>query len=374
MNKPQPLRGALTSLDSALAALLDGVAPVTPKSMPLAEARGRVAAEMPPLGTPLPARNRAVLDGWALPSLDLAGASPYSPVPLANAPTWVEAGGALPEGCDCVLDAELVERHGPLAQALAEASPGRGARRTGEDIAAGRPVVLAGRSLGAADLLALRATGTETVAVRAPALDLIDLAPSGQAGLSAGFIAALAREAGANVTIRTVARDVEAISAAYGRAGGDLVVLVGGTGAGRADFTAEALAKAGTLVAHGLALQPGETAAIGKHGAVPVVALPGLPDHALAGYLLLVQPLIDRLCARLPRQGTALPLSRKIASAIGVSEIALVRREAGCWQVLAVGDLSLDHIRMADAWLSIGGDSEGHAAGASVEAFPLRAT
>jgi molybdopterin biosynthesis enzyme len=50
--------------------------------MPLDKASGYIAAEMPALSTQLPAQTRAALDGWALPSLDLAGASPYSPVSL----------------------------------------------------------------------------------------------------------------------------------------------------------------------------------------------------------------------------------------------------------------------------------------------------
>ncbi|MGE0007216.1 MAG: molybdopterin-binding protein [Parvibaculaceae bacterium] len=374
MSRTRPLQDALTSLDVAFADLLDGQAPVQPISMRLDRASGHIAAEMPALNMRLPARNRAALDGWALNSLDLVGASSYSPVPLSRRPQWVEAGEALPEGCDCILRRDLVEHHGPLMQALAEANPGQDVRRAGGDIAVGRPPVLAGRRFCAADLLALRATGSDAVMVRAPVLSLIDLAPSDGVGLTTGFIAALAREAGARVMTGTVARDVPAITTALARAGGDLVVLVGGTGAGRTDCAARALAKAGTLIAHGLALRPGETTAAARCGAVPVVALPGLPGHAIAGYLLLVQPLIDRLSARLPRQGMALPLSRKIASAVGVAEIALLRREADMWQVLAVGDFSLDHIRMADAWLAVAGDSEGYPAGTSVEAFSLRAT
>jgi molybdopterin biosynthesis enzyme len=374
MSKARPLQSKLTSLDSALVDLLDGQMPVGPISMPLVEASGYIAAEMPALNTPLPSQNRAVLDGWALASLDLVGASPYSPVPLARSPQWVEAGDALPEGCDCVLRPDLVEHHGSLAQALAEAGPGRGARRAGEDIAAGRPVVLAGRKLCAADLLALGAIGSSTVMIRAPRLSLVDLAHLEGAGSTTAFIARLAREAGARVTTRTATREPRAVTAALTHGDGDLIVLVGGTGAGHSDCAAQALVRAGTLIAHGLAVQPGETAAIARCGTVPVVALPGQPGDALAAYLALVLPLLDHLSARRPRQGMALPLSRKIASPIGVTEIALVRREANTWQILASGDFSLDHIRMADAWLLIGGDSEGYAAGTPVDAFPLRAT
>ena len=58
----------------------------------------------------------------------------------------------------------------------------------------------------------------------------------------------------ARVKIETAARDVQAITAALAHASGDLVVLVGGTGGGRADCVAQALANAGTLIGHGIAL------------------------------------------------------------------------------------------------------------------------
>ncbi|MBN9245546.1 MAG: molybdopterin-binding protein [Mesorhizobium sp.] len=373
MSKTPQFRGALTSVELLLADLLDSVAPIEPFSAPVDEAMGYIAAEMPLLAAPLPARNQAVIDGWALSSLDIAGASPYSPVPLNQPPHWVETGEAMPDGCDCVLMPDLVERHGPLAQALAEAIPGQGVRRAGEEIAASRPLLLAGRKICVADTLALLAAGRDTAMIRAPALTLIDVAPSGGGSLTADLIAALAHEAGARVTVETVGRDGQMIAEPLARATGDLIVVVGGTGAGRTDHTAAALDEAGTLIAHRLALQPGVTTAIARCGGVPVVALPGLPGHAFAAYFVLVQPLIDRLSCRLPRQGMTLPLSRKIASTVGVTEIALLRREAEVWHLLAVGDFSLDHLRMADAWLAVGSGSEGFAAGTRVEAFPLRA-
>lgn len=374
MSRISTPHGALTSPEAALAHMLEGLAAVDPASVALATAQGLVAAEMPPLATPLPAQNRATLDGWALSSLDLAGASSYSPVPLGRAPQWVEAGAALPESCDCVLEPDLIEESGALVQALGEAIPGEGVRRAGEDIAAGRPMALAGRRLHAGDLLALRAMGSATVDVRAPTLGLINVAAADGSAVTASFIAEMAQAEGVVVAVRTVARSVEHIAAAIRDTEADLIVLVGGTGTGRTDCTAEALASVSTAITHGLALRPGETIALARRGTVPVMALPGLPGPALSGYLLLVRPLLDRLSARLLRQGMVLPLARKIASGIGVTEVALLRREAGAWQALAIGNLSLDHIRLADAWLAVPGDSEGHAAGTPVEAFPLHAS
>ena len=50
-----------------------------------------------------------------------------------------------------------------------------------------------------------------------------------------------------------------------------------------------------------------------------------------------------------------LPLARKIASSVGIAEIVLLEREDGAWMPLAVGDMSLDAIARADAWLLVPG-------------------
>src|SRR5215208_2597993 len=126
----QRLDSALTPLDAALAALLDGLAPVAPFALSPADALGCVAADMPQL-KPYPQRDIAAADGWALRARDLVGASSYSPLPLATPPVWVEAGDAIPEACDCVVDSDSVDATGPMFQILAESIPGQGVRRFG---------------------------------------------------------------------------------------------------------------------------------------------------------------------------------------------------------------------------------------------------
>jgi molybdopterin biosynthesis enzyme len=119
-------------------------------------------------------------------------------------------------------------------------------------------------------------------------------------------------------------------------------------------------------------LQPGRTSAVGGIGKIPVIALPGAPDQALAGWWTLVLPALDRLSGLWPRQRVTLPLARKIASSIGIAETVLLERKDGAWMPLAVGDLSLETIARADAWLAVPGGAEGFAAGTPVDAYMLR--
>src|SRR4051794_22841651 len=104
MMTSQRLGAALTPLDRSLAMLLEGVRQAPSIALPLDQALGCIAAEMPALQA-FPPFDLAVADGWACRSGDLVGASSWSPVPLTAAPRWVEAGDKMPEGFDCVVDA-----------------------------------------------------------------------------------------------------------------------------------------------------------------------------------------------------------------------------------------------------------------------------
>src|ERR1700731_3111938 len=190
----QRLPASLTPLDVALAALLQRVTPVAPVSLSLAEALGCVAADMPPLQA-VPRRDTAASDGWALRARDLVGASSYTPLALAKPPIWVEAGDAMPQGCDCVIDSDAIDQTSPMVLVLAEAIPGQGVRRTGGDIAGGSPVA-AGRRIRPLDLMVARAAGLKMLNVRRPRLGIVNIpARSGQA-MTAELISESARAAG----------------------------------------------------------------------------------------------------------------------------------------------------------------------------------
>jgi molybdopterin biosynthesis enzyme len=369
MTTPQRLPASLTPLDAALAAILRGVEPVTPVELLLAQALRCIAAEMPPLSA-YPPHDIAASDGFAFRANDLVGASSYSPLPLTASPRWVEAGDAMPGGCDCVLDSDSVDQSGPLLQVLAEAIPGQGVRRAGADIAAASVVTEPGRRVVARDLMIARAAGMERLKVRRPRLRLVNIVGG---TVTADLIAESARTAGADVLPVTAAeRDAASIAGAFDGPACDLLLTIGGSGVGRTDATVTALAERGEVLAHGIALQPGRSSAVGRLGKTPVVALPGAPDQAFAAWWTLALPVLDRLSGRRPRKTLNLPLARKIASAVGIAEIVLLERKQGVWVTLAAGDLSLDAIARAEAWLAVPGGSEGFAAGAAVDAYMLR--
>jgi molybdopterin molybdotransferase len=372
MVRPQRLPASLTPLETALTALLRGVDLLAPAALPLAEALGCVAAEMPPLGA-YPPRDMAAADGWALRARDLAGASSYTPTPLARPPLWVEAGDAMPEDCDCVLDSDAVDPSGPMVEVLAEAIPGQGVRRTGGDIAEGSVVVASGRRVRPRDLTVARAAGLEKLEVRRPRLCVVNIpAVSGDA-ITAPMIVEHARATGAEVVFGEASgRDAASIAGALDTHVCDLLVTVGGSGVGRSDAAISALAQRGEVVAHGIALQPGRTVAVGRIGTIPVVALPGAPDQALAGWWTLVLPVLDQLSGLRPRRKLALPLARKIASSVGIAEVVLLQRKDAAWLPLAVGEMPLEVIARADAWLAVPGGSEGFAAGTPADAYILR--
>ncbi len=349
MTSTQRLPASLTPLDVALAALRRDVTPVARERTDEAK---RAAVEMPELKS-WPAHDIAASDGWALRASDLVGASSYTPVPLARAPVWVEGGDNIPDGCDCVLDDESVDLSGPIAQVLAEAIPGQGVRRKGGPIADARRVVDAWRP---SDLSAHR-----------PRVRVVNV-PGGS--ITAKLIANGLYEAGV-AFVEAAARDAASIGKQLDSSACDLLVIVGGSGIGRTDASLVALAERGGVIAHGLALQPGRTAAVGRMGDKPVVVIPGAPDQALAVWWAVVLPVLDRLADR-ERETLSLPLARKIASSVGLAEIVLLERQADAWMPLATGDLPLETVARADAWLLVPGGSEGYAAGTPVSAYLLR--
>ena len=125
MYATQRLPASLTPLDVALAALLRALKPIATNECPSRDDPGCDAAEIPELKA-WPPHDVAAVDGWALRASDLVGASSYTPLPLMTQPVWVEAGERIPDGCDCVLDDDAVDRTGPMVAGVGGGHSGAG--------------------------------------------------------------------------------------------------------------------------------------------------------------------------------------------------------------------------------------------------------
>jgi molybdopterin biosynthesis enzyme len=349
---------------SEVLARLDALArPVAPRRTRIDQAPpGAVLAADVRAPESRPAKAVAIVDGWAARAESVADAGPYSPVPLA-APVWVEVGDRLPEGVDAILPPDAVSAHGTSYEAVGAVAPGEGVLAAGGNAEAGAVLLRRGSRLRASDVAALTALGVTGVEVRAPSIRIVPV----HAQLGHGIVAALlARAVGAGGGAAESA-EAEPLEQALLSGSCDAVFVVGGTGQGKRDASVTTLARLGRVVVHGFGISPGESGAIGEAGGRPVLLFPGRLDAALAVWLMIGAPLLDRLTdATASKAETSVRLIRKIASTVGIAELVLLRRTEGGVEPLGSRVLSLSALAAADGWIVVPPESEGFAAGTTV--------
>ena len=345
----------------------------------LRTARGRVLTEDTRAVRAIPTSDRAALDGFAVQASASLGASAYNPVRLPL--IAVASGDALPAGTDAVVPLESAEPDERACIEVVEAAAaGHNVEQQGAIATIGATLVPAETQLGARHIGLLAIAGLFRVpVVRRPRVRIL-LAKPAQADAwedSNGPMirAAVERDGGVVGECIAVERDLMAISTALVEAGVDIVLVIGGTGPGSDDHSAAALAEAGELAIHGVALRPGETAGLGHTGSgVPVVLLPGAPAACLWSYELFAGRTIRRLGGRgpeLPYRSREMITARKIVSAIGMTEICPVRCGAGdiVEPVPSFAEIGLMAAVGADGFVIVPEGSEGHPQGGRVTVY-----
>jgi molybdopterin biosynthesis enzyme len=365
----------LTPLEAILASLDKRVEPVTPRASSLASARGRVlAADV--TASKLPLEPIALRDGFAVAASAVADANSYAPIPLTPEQRRVDAGEPMPAGTDAVLPLDAVILVGEHAEAITAVVPGEGVLAAGGDISPDAVLRSAGAYLRASDIAVMTAAGIADVMVREPRIRIacggIAKTPLVQAAVDMLTRAVTA----AGGTVFNADSEPERLYEALGEARAHAGFVIGGTGSGRGDSSVRTLTRFGRVEAHGIAISPGETAAVGYVGARPVLLVPGRLDSALAIWLLIGRHVIAKLAAgRVEDAPKVLPLKRKVTSTIGLVELIPVRydQDAALGAVadpLASGYLSFEALTGSDGWISVPADSEGFAAGTPVAVRP----
>lgn len=328
------MRKPLTPLIDLLQSVLPALTPRAPRIVPLAEAQGHWLAETLRAPRAAPEHAVALVSGLAVTALNVVGASPHSPVMLDRPPVHVSAGGVLPEGADAIIDESAVSSAGQLALVTEAVAPGCNARLSGQDATSGAIIMPAGGYLGPEALLACRLAGIERASVRSPCI-WVGLADP----VAAAWLRDRLKRFGSRIAAPGEPHDVAIATARHDEPR--------------------------------LALQPGPTAWISR-GADNVVTIevPKRFDGLVAAYAALVLPVVARLLEMQPRL-VAMPLKRKIASQIGMAELALLRMHHDGFDVLAVGDVTLAAVAGSNAFAMIPAGSEGFAAGEVISATPI---
>jgi molybdopterin molybdotransferase len=358
----------LTPLDDVLASIKASVAPIKPRVADLAGVRGCALAEDVTASTAQPTAARALRDGYAVRAEDLADAGPYAPIPFAAAPVRVDVGEAMPADTDAIVPLDAIVSRGTRFEAIASATVGDGVLPSGADLRGGDLIACAGWRLNDFNLAMLAMAGKTQVAVREPRIRLVKTRAGGDVVLDAiGDLLARALST-RGCAVRRSAGD---LSAALGDTGDHALIAIGGTGSGRHDASVHMLARVGRVIAHGIAISPGETTAFGLVGDRPVLLLPGRIDAAIAAFLTIGAPLIDRLAAsHEATPSAAAKLTRKVASPIGLVEAVPVRLAKGQAEPIASGYWPLAPLAGTDGWILVPANSEGLQAGSEVVIRP----
>lgn len=311
--------------------------PVSPSSISLEDALGRVLSADIIAPLDLPPFTNSSMDGFAIRAANIADASPSNPVTLtlvAEIPAGVASdrtvgdqetarimtGAVLPDGADAVVPQEMtrpVPGQPDRVEILQPVKAGDYLRTQGSDLQAGEPVLRVGHILNAQELGLLAALGISQVQVfRKPRVALLssgdELTLPGQM-LTPGKIydsntftlSALVREAGAELISLGIAVDNpdavrELLQSAVSQ-GADLILTSAGVSVGAFDFVRAILEEQGSLTFWRVNMRPGKPLAFGRYQGIPVIGLPGNPVSAFVGFLIFASLAIHRL-AGLPDQ------------------------------------------------------------------------
>jgi putative molybdopterin biosynthesis protein len=321
----------LVSVEEALRLLeekVGGIRPLEVIEVPLLEAQGKVLAEDVRAPIDYPPFDRSTVDGYAVRSVDVAGASEVTPISLrvtgkvsvGSAPLGevrpgeayeIATGAMIPRGADAVVMEEHVSRKGDLLTVYRSVAPSENISQAGSDVSAGDVVLRAGTLLTAREIAVLAGLGVSRVRVyRPPRVSVfstgVELTPPG-APLEPGHlydvdgyvVTASLRELGVDAQFLGILPDnyeVMLNSVAKALEESDIVITTGSTSAGYGDMIYRVFRDLGAeVIVHGLKARPGKPTAIAVKGRKVLFGLPGFPLSAMMNLYTLVTPVVLRM-------------------------------------------------------------------------------
>ncbi|MCY7341435.1 MAG: molybdopterin molybdotransferase MoeA [Pseudonocardia sp.] len=316
----------MRSVDEQLERVLGAAVRPAPVRLSISEAYGLRCAEEVVTSRPVPGFDMAEIDGYAVRSIDVMGATADAPVsipvvgeipagsrqPLRLQPgqaVRVAAGAPLPTLADAVVPVGHTDG-GAARLSVHRGVPSAGyVRRAGEDVQPGDVAVRRDAVVGVAQIALLAAAGRDKVlmypkprvSVISVGDELVELARTPGAGQIADVcshaLTAAARDAGADTSRAALVRgDAREVGAALADRlpFSDVIVVCGSVGGRAGSEIRAALAGHGELDTTRVAMHPGSTQGFGRFGAdaVPTFVFPSHPATALVLFEILVRPLL----------------------------------------------------------------------------------
>ena len=373
----------LLSYAEARGRVLGAVRVLPAEQIPLADAIGRPLRDPVVARHPLPPFRNSAMDGIAVRSADLAGATTASPATLAVIETLpagrvaeralgggeaarIMTGAMLPEGADAVVPVEEIEfasgAAGERVRVRRAPAAGENVREAGLDLAEGEVAVEAGRALTPHDLALLASLGVARPTVgRRPHVALLstgDELVGAEAALAPGMIRdsnlpmleALVPEAGGRVVSAKRVGDDPSLVTRHIRAGldqADVLITVGGVSAGDFDPVKGAIAGLDVELWR-VAMRPGQPQAFGAPEGRLFFGLPGNPASVACVFEGLVRPALRKLqgFASLDRPRIEVRAAVEIESRERRTDFARVtlERRDGVWWATPVGSPVSGHL------------------------------
>lgn len=350
----------MLTLREAQVRVLGAFTPSEAVRIPVTQAFGLTSAEEVTALEPLPRFDNSAMDGFAVRSQDVIGASSSRPTPLrvvgearagaataaqvaAGTAVQIMTGGVMPVGADAIVPVEdILEGDDGDVMVTREVQPGAYLRKAGVDVSLGEVAVPAGVDLGPGELAIVTALGYREVAVRLPPRVALLVTGDELVGVGGAVgqgqirdsnsiaLSALVQEAGGRVvSLQRVSDEMEATVDAFALAArsADLVVSSGGVAVGRYDLVKRAVEELGRIDFWKVAVQPGKPVVLGSIEGTPFLGLPGNPVSVHISFEQFVRPALRRLrgCATLWRPRVTAHLATPLEKPGGRLHLVRVR-------------------------------------------------
>lgn len=418
----------MMSVEEARVRILEHISRLPPEDRPLRDVLGQVLTVDIHAPFDVPPMDNSAMDGYALRSTDIRGASPAAPALLTvtshvaaghpgNSPVIpgtaarIMTGAPVPSGADTIVPYELTDEMEQRARGIrgteireirikVDLPYGANFRPAGEDVRRGDLILAAGTLLRAAHLGVLASLGYGTAPVyRRPTVAILatgdelrepgePLGPGQIYNSNSYIIAAQVTTCGAVPEVLPVARDTvddltEKVRAGLGA---DLFITSAGVSTGEYDLVKDVLTQQGTMDFWRVRMRPGKPLAFGllqrpDGSQLPHLGLPGNPVSSMIAFDQFARPALMKMMGRPPED---VPMVRAIVEEPVVNgdgrrffARALVTRRDGRFYARLTGPQGsniLTSMALANALVVVPEDRERVEAGEEVDVQLLEGT